>query len=61
MTEYEADLLKIQKEKFKLEKKFLSLEHHQRSLINEAKLKYYELKTKQLENLKQIQDLNCSD
>jgi len=58
MTEYEANLLKIQKEKFELEKKLLTLEHHQRSLINEAKLKYYELKTKQLEK---IQDLNCSD
>ncbi|KAL4103611.1 hypothetical protein QTP88_018972 [Uroleucon formosanum] len=61
MTEYEANLLKIQKEKFELEKKFLTLEHNQRLLINEAKLKYYELKTKQLENLKQIQDLNCFD
>lgn len=60
MTEYEANLLKIQKEKFELDKKVLTLEHHKRSLKNEAKL-YYELKTKQLENLKQIQDLNCSD
>lgn len=38
MTEYEGNLLKIQKEKFELEKKFLTLEHqpalsHKRSKI----------------------------
>lgn len=59
MTEYEENLLQIQTEKFELEKKFMTLEHQQRSLINEAKLKYYLEKTKQL--LNPMQGSNCSD